>query len=402
LVGFVVLAAAGCGGPSRRSVTSSAHPTGLHSQPGRPTGIPPIARFTEPPFQIVTRGALPSLPFTIGDEFRVRSGGAAIALPARYVVGCTAETAVRSPDGRYVLFTALVDGIPVLRLLDLATRSTAIWRRDACDPAWSHDDQVAYLGLTGRYDPQGLHPIRGRVYVQDGLHNRPVRWSSLTLEPLAWAGRQLLARSVGQTRLFALSGQSSSREITGLFADSQTGAYDYGRRVSLVALNPTGTLGLLDLTEPVYGYARDEAGLLDLADDQLVARKILPNIQQVLNPDGYWTGQSVITSGGVYAGFSNHPPPVLIGLTVTGRQISVRFERGIGSHDRSLAPDLITQVGAPRDVSSGDHLIGVWFTDVDDNRYVECSATTLTCSSGQRHPLDSTHPATFISNPSRP
>jgi hypothetical protein len=402
LAAFVVLAASACGGPSRHKVTSSVRPAAAPSEPAGPTGIPRIAGLTQPPFEIAARGASPTLPFTVGIEFHVRTGAAAITLPDRYVVGCTAEIAVRSPDGRYVLFTGLAHGTPVLRLLDLATRSTVIWRQNACDPAWSHDDQIAYLRLTGRYDPQGLHPTRGRVYVQGGLDGRPVRWSSLTLEPLAWAGRQLLARSVGQTRLFALTARASAREITGLFADSQSGAYDYGRQVSLVALNPAGTLGLLDLKEPVDGYARDEAGLLDLADDQLVARKLLPNIQQVLNSDGYWTGQTVITSGGVYGGFSNHPPPVLVELEVIGRHIRVKFERGIDSRVRSLAPDLLSQVGAPRYVGSGDNLIGAWLEDVGDTRFVECSTTTLTCSSGQRYRPDNTEPTGFISNPSRP
>lgn len=152
----------------------------------------------------------------------------------------------------------------------------------------------------------------------------------------------------------------------------------------------------------MHGYARDEAGLLEIADDRLAARRLLPNTQQVLAPDGYWTGQSIVTSGGVYGGFSSHPSPLLIGLTVIDRTIRVEFEREIGSRDSSLAPDLISSAGPPRYLGNATSLIGLWFTDVNDNRYIACDPTTLKCTSGHRYAFDAKHPAAFTSNPSRP
>jgi hypothetical protein len=410
LLGFVVLAG-GCGTtaathtavvPDRPGTWQAARSPRRHPERAAPeTQIPPPSTFTQPAFEIAAGPALPSLPFVVGDRFRLRARAAAVALGAGFPVGCGAENAIRSPDGSHVVFTALEGSTPVLRLLDIATGATTILRRDACDPALSHQGQIAYLRLTA-YRPQSLHPIHGRVYVQDGLHGIPVRWSSLTLEPLAWAGRQLLARTVGQTRLLALTGPSSDREIPGLFADSQAGPYGYGRRVSLVAINPAGTLALLDLKEPVRGYARDEALILDLADDRLIARKLLPNSQQVMAPDGYWSGQNIITSGAVYGGFSNHPPPILIGLAFGGGRISVSFERGFGSRTRSLAPDLISEIGQPRYLSGANDLIGVWLYDAGDYRYLQCDTETLRCTSGQRYPLGGDQLTGFVSNPSRP
>ncbi len=335
------------------------------SKPNRQVPIPKMVNFEGPPYDVVPGAASPTLPYVLDDTFRLRGGAHAVPLRTRRAYGCVGAQFVRSPGGRYVLFTSPVGGSPALRLLDLKTRHTSTFRRDACDPAWSHDGKIAYLALRS-YHPNSLHSLHGRTVVQQGLKGRPITWTAGTYGPLAWAGPHLLSSAPatdlahqhrpGSLRI--LSGPRQVRSIPGLFVGSESGPYNFGRQASLIALSPSGNRALLDIEEPVKGYARDVVELLDVRRDRIVSRLVLPNTETALASDGYWSGRDIVTTDTVYGGFSSHPPPALAILAVRHGRVQLGSERGFTYQGRPLSSQDLTEIDQARFLGSTDDEVG--------------------------------------------
>jgi hypothetical protein len=343
---------------------------------------------------VVPGPASPSLPFVANDTFKLTAGGRGypVHLGESYPAPIAA---VRSPDGRYILYTmGHRDGPSNLMLLDLATGSTRLFHGNASDPTWGHDGRIAYLSRPG-------HGAPSQVLVQDSLGGAPVAWATGKYTPLMWAGDQLFVDlGFDPRRLEVADSPGQIHEIPKLVTSpDQRETSD-----TVVALSPSGELALVDVQEKIGRYVREVLTLVRVADRRVISRLLMPESDAGLAADGYWSGDQIVAANSAVAGGGKQPP----GLTTVGVEdgqlrVLSRFDftyRG----KRPMAQNM-PYVQQPRFLGeSGHNQVGLWATELGPIgvAYAECDLTQLHCVVGPPVAGKNATDSGFVSNPSRP
>lgn len=400
----IALGVAGCGSshvlhPSRPARVEGRHRVDLRAPS---VVVARLARLTAGSFDVLPGRAHPPGAFISDAVFRLRARSRGFPLSLRQAEGCTAETAVRSPSGRFLLYTDGAGRVPVLKVLDTRTGRSRVWRADACDPAWAASGAIAYLALRA-YSPNGVKPVDGRVVVTQGLDSPDSVWTSAPDQPVAWAGSRLLTID-GEARVRILSAPAAVQNVADLFAGSRSGAHDYGQIASFVALSPTGEFALLSLQEPISGYARDVVVLVRISDARIVSRLLLPNTQTAIAAFGDWSGDHIVAANAVYGGFSSHPPPAVVILSADRLHLRFVSEHGFIYDDKSIPAQQLAGLVQASYVNGNDHAINIWFSDYQDSyQYARCNLATLRCPSGPiRAVRGGFDPSMLLINPSKP
>jgi hypothetical protein len=354
-------------------------------------------------------GAGPALAYVLGDTFRLRAGARATELMG-YDSHRVCDSLLRSPNGRYLLYGTSRNGWPALELLDVVTGARSLFRYRACDPAWGHDGQIAYLRYSKFSSDTGGYS--GQIVVQHGLAGAASSWTrtGAWANPI-WAGADLLISSDAGSEtaepVMIFYGPGKSRIV-----DDQSNSKQ-APFSTVVALNPQGTEALLD-TERLglgggAGGAEDSATLIRISDDETLSTTILNRNDSTGNsdvtalaPGGSWMGNQIITTDGVFWGGTSHPPATLITLTVTDNHVRLRSAKQLIQHGGLPLAEDLDQVTQASFLNGDNQHVAVWFRDAAQILYVVCDTATERCTTGPNYAATPTPTATFVTSASRP
>jgi hypothetical protein len=348
----------------------------------------------------------PSLPFLTDDIFRLRGNSQGYPLrsgPRPY--RCSGSLAVRSPDGRYVLYSGRGHHKPALKLLDLQTQRTSTFKSGACDPAWSHDNQIAYL----RFPSNGTTAEQTRIVVRQGIGGTEAIWVAGSHTPLMWAGDRLITASSlirDPGALATLARPNEVRPWNGLFLKLPPSHYG-GAAAHVVALDSSGDRALIDVQQPSTTRERDQAVLVRTRDGSVLSRVLLPRFESALASDGYWSGDQIVTAGSYLAGETHYPPRV---ITIRVRADQIQRVSIFGFHIHGQAAERAAQGMAtayqPRFLGAANEQVGIWTGVIARLRpgYARCDLASMRCVDAPVawRSADSVEEPLFISNPSRP
>lgn len=355
---------------------------------------------------IVAVGGEPALPYLLGSTFRLGAG----ARPYR-VVGYNPNgvcgALLPSPSGRFLMYGVSRHGWPALEVLDLFTGARFLFHAHACDPAWGVEDQIAYVHYVSFSVDSGGY---GRIVVQHGLGGTPRAWTrdAAWTGPI-WAGEALLASndSVGgsQCPLEIIYGAGRQRGV-----DRHTRKFE-GPCSTVVALNPQGTEALLDTQRLGPGGggqgSEDLATLLRVSDGTVLSTVRIGMNEQgavvALAPDGDWSGDEVITTGGIFSGGSSHPPAALVTLTIIANHVQLHSAKQFLEQDSPPMGQNLAFASQARFLDASGDRIAVWFGGLGHLQYVACDTVTERCAASRNYgdPWAGTA-GVFVSNPSRP
>jgi hypothetical protein len=341
----------------------------------------------------------------LGAVFRLAAGGDPHRLAGygagepRVYKGEACDSVVRSPDGRYVMYGTSHDGWPALDVMDLRTGMHFMFRTRACEPAWSHSGEIAYIDYLIK---PGTGAYSARAFVQHGLNGAPRAWThSGSWEQPIWAGKDLILGS--GPGLVVLHSPGRQRGIDG-YPSGPLGPFS-----SVVAVNPQGTEVLLDTQRLGPGGggagAKDLATLVRVADGRVLSQVVLSG-QGVaaLAAEGSWQGDEIITTDGYFQGGSSHPRPALVTLTVTGGRVQLGSVRGFLEHGEAISGQELAGASQARFLDSNGRRVAFWFRRIGSLRYVVCDTLTADCTSGRNYDDHEANDASaiFPANRSRP
>lgn len=394
-------------GPARRGLFRIGRTVGHRCADGSGCRIP--LRDRSRYLNITAEGAAPMLPYVLGVTFRLKADARPYRLVG-YDSRHECDSLLRSPSGRYVIYGTSHRGWPALELLDLVTGTRSVFQGHACDPAWGHDDQLAYVHYVTFNSALGDYT--GRVVVQHGLSaNNAAVWTGTgAWTNLVWAGDDLLLNhddGLSPGRLAILYGPGRERSVDG-HPDQLTGPFS-----TVVAVNPAGTEALLDTERlgPGGGAsgAEDRATLLRISDDAVLSTALMnsdeahPSDLAALASDGSWRGSSIVTADGVFLGGSSHPPAALATLTVTDDRVQLRSVKQLIEYGNLPPAQDLDQASQARFLDASGRRVAVWFDGAGQLEYVVCQIETGRCISGHNY-SNARRPtvARFVSNQSRP
>jgi hypothetical protein len=338
----------------------SAGPPSLSGTPS-PTSTP------RPPF------AEP--PFTAGDTAYNVPGTVKLAAEAfAPLTASSLPTAMRSPDGRYLMYRSWVErpdqsGRPMLRLKDLAGGGDELWADGGNSVAWGADDRIAYVQGGDMIPSQTW---TGRVLVRAGVRGPAVAWSGTArrYHVVAWAGRRLLAYQESEGEYL----EPLVFDGPGRFRELPDGTF--------LAISPDGSRALL--SGSVDGDSRTR--VVDLASGKIVAALRVGDGEAMT--EGDWRGDRIVV-GGLHG---------LVVLRMSGRTVAVESTIAIGPEVTPFGPYETQFVDA-----AGGVVIAWVVTGAPQGEQpmaaLRCVLGDRSCVLGPAHPGRSVHP---LRNPSRP
>ena len=358
------------------------------------TGGPPQTG----PARVLAAPVHPPGGYVRADAAYGREGRARLAAPVSgALMGPLSPVAVRSPDGRYLVYNSWFEpraidnqrsfskqgiapgdvlGTPSLRVYDTRTRADALLEHGAYSVAWRNDGALAYVRGSEESLRAGNQYL-GQVMVRSSLRAAATPW---TTEPAryvvyGWAGRRLVVYRLGLGERLELLVLDGPRRIRPLGAGS------------LIALSPDGQRAFVTTNDQRH------VRILDLADGSEAAQL---DLSQAATPlewvaySGSWDGDRIVA-------------PASAGLAVfrvDGDNVALEQ---VLSLDRDEFP---AGVQEPRFAdSAGNEILATVDlpprgSEPAETFFLDCDRTTRTCSRGEAAPARDW--LRLVDNPSRP